>query len=537
MKENRTNRDRLLFWIGLGTFLLTAGITLLYITVLARGEFHGDCTDTLMWAAASYDSGRVYDPTFTYACFLPFGVNLFMMPLIGLFGVSMTTHVIGMTCFFLLFTGSFLMMLREMGWRWSSAFFAASGLLVLTLSSEKLREIFWGHAIYYSLGVLFLFIGLWLYLRFCRLWERRGEKEGRIHLILTGVCFFLFTLLCSTDGISALSIFALPLMGAVLAEGLLSAPTLLSRDLGRTALKLLGIGAAVIAGIKLNGLWVGDMVAGYQEAYSTWSDMSNWVPHLQKLPVAWLELFGVQNITGPLASGESAVNLLRMLAAVLLAVLPVAATLCYKKLETRGERLWIWIHWAGTAIITVGYVCGQLSAANWRLTPVLATGCVVSILFLRRFLSRNRLALLTLLALLPVALINLAGVAKMPLDGYKDNVLYQLESELEMRDLTYGYATFWRANPITVISGEKVRVRDVTVSDGGRVDARAYQSSSRWYEDQPGVDRYFLLLDPREFDHLNDHDSPLLTEATEQIWLTLPEESLYCILVFDHNIF
>lgn len=526
------------FWISAAVFLLTAGVTLYYITVLARGEFHGDCTDTIMWAAASYESGRLFDPTFTYACFLPFGVNLLMLPLIGLFGVSVTTHVIGMALFFLLFTGSFLLMLREMEWRWSSAFLAASALLALTLSSPKLREIFWGHTIYYSLGVLFLFGGMWLFLRFFRLWKRRGEKKARVHLILTGVSFFVFTLLCATDGISALSIFALPLMAAVFAEGLMRTPALRSRTTALTAVKVIVIGAAVAGGILLNKALVGEMRAGYEEAYSTWSGMSNWVPHLQKLPLAWLQLFGVEDMTGePLASADSAVNLLRMLAALLLAVLPVAAALCYKKFEKSAERIWIWIHWAGTAIITAGFVCGQLSAANWRLTPVMATALVVSALFLRRFVTKNRLAALIAVPLALVAAYNVVSVAVLPADGYKDNVLYQLEEQLEERGLTYGYATFWQANPITVISGERVRVRDVTVSDAGRVDPRAYQSSSRWYEDQPGVERYFLLLEPGEYSKLYDYDNPLLEQAAEETWVDLPGGASYCILEFEGNIF
>lgn len=52
-----------------------------------------------MWANATYESGKIYDPDFSYACFLPFGVNLIMLPFIYMFGLSLKVHILGMIGF------------------------------------------------------------------------------------------------------------------------------------------------------------------------------------------------------------------------------------------------------------------------------------------------------------------------------------------------------------------------------------------------------------------------------------------------------
>ena len=76
--------------------LLSFAVVVYYILGPAEGYFHSDCTDTLLWAQASYDSGKLISDNFKYAALLPFGGNLLMLPFIPIFGVSMTTHNIGM---------------------------------------------------------------------------------------------------------------------------------------------------------------------------------------------------------------------------------------------------------------------------------------------------------------------------------------------------------------------------------------------------------------------------------------------------------
>ncbi|MCR4860992.1 MAG: hypothetical protein K5884_00020, partial [Ruminococcus sp.] len=121
-----------------------------------------------------------------------------------------------------------------------------------------------------------------------------------------------------------------------------------------------------------------------------------------------------------------------------------------------------------------------------------------------------------------------------PKDGYTENNLYGLTEFLEDEGLSYGYATFWNANAITLLSDSNVKVRDVNIDQNG-VSKRIYQSSENWYLDQEGQKDYFLLTNPYEYQTLMDIQSPLLNEAmeTKSVFVNNTE---YKVLVFDHNI-
>ncbi len=529
-------------------FAVTVLVMVFYLTKASKGEFHSDCTDTIMWADASLESGEVYNPDFQYACFLPFGTNLLMMPLIKWLGLSMEAHIYGMFGFFILFTVFFCLMLHEMGWKPGEIAVAAAALLALLLSSPKLREIFWGHTIYYSLGILFLFIGMYLYLRFLRLGETDG-KNGRstaLHRWLTFGVLLVFIVGTGTDGVSAISIFLLPFLAALLMERMLDAEVpVFSRENGRTLALVAAFGISCVIGMMLNKHWMGDLEAWYQKGYSGYSEMDTWMEHVLKLPVEWLKLLGVQNIPNvELMSAESLPNLFYVIAGVLLAVMPVLASAQYRRYrkDTEGYalRLWIWIHWAVTGIVLLGYICGKLATANWRLSPIVVTSIVVSMQFLKWCMSQKPQVRLPIFFLIPIAAVafwNLSGTAKLPSDPYESNVLYQLSDYLEDEELYYGYATFWRANAITVISGDYVDVRSVKVSDDGQLSIYHYQSDIKWYDEQAEQDEYFLLLDQGEYNSMVNAGNPLLSEALRTETADMGDFGTFYVLVFDHNLF
>ncbi|MBQ9879117.1 MAG: GtrA family protein [Clostridia bacterium] len=544
-----------------------AGAVILYfIIIVSRAEFHSDCVDTILWADASYRSGKVFSSTFSYACLLPFGGSLLMLPFIGITGLSMTTHVIGMTLFFLLFVLFFVLMTKEMGFDIPSSAFSGILIFGLTLSSEKMREIFWGHVIYYSLGLIFLVIGMWLFLRLTAVEEKRRATgladRGLVirELLIIGV-LFVFVMLTSTDGISAMSIFTLPFFAAILAVPLANGHFKLKSKRALGTVALLGIlGVAVLSGMFLKSRWAaGGITGAYEVAYSNYSSIEDWHNNLASIPKSWIMLFGVTNMAGkPLASFsdlratlESVKNLLSLVASGLVALFPVIATVFYNKYPDdkggRAMRMWIWIHWAVTAIVLMGMVCGTLSGANWRLVPAAGTSMIVTGLFLRFLFGKNgmerkksRSSRLLAVLVIPLALscaLNYFGIAIAPANGWKSKDIYQMQQFLEEQDLTYGYATFWHAGAVTVASGDKIKVRNVTVTPEGNVDIYDYQSDDSWFTDQPGVDRYFLLLDATEFNTITAANPNFIMSAKTLNYKTLESGNVYYTLIFDHNIF
>ncbi len=524
-----------------------------YIIFPSRGEFHADCTDTLFWAYASYDSGHIFSESFHYACLLPFGGNLLMQLFMPIFGVSMTTHILGMLAFFVLFITFFCLMMREMHCNYRHICISAAILLMIISGTQKMREIFWGHIIYYSLGVLFIFIGLFLLFRLRNLAERKAllsipphkRRSAGIHYYITLAVFLVFFMLACTNRISSLTIFGLPLLAGIFAEFVVdSKEPLLSRRSRKNMLLLIAMAIMLVLGMKLCGAWAGDIVAGYEEAYSTYSDKSEWLSHAQGLPMAWLELFGVQNLPGVnIMSDDSIRNLIRMFAAILIAVVPIIATICYPKYEgTKGShmRVCIWLHWAVTALILVGWICGLLSVAVWRLSPVIATSTMITLLFfqwtIRETTSLARLSGILMIPILSTSLLNAWDICHMPYDKYKDSVQYQLADYLEENDLTYGYASFWYANSLTVVSDDAVKVRNVNIDETG-VTPYLYQTNDKWYEAQEGQDRYFLLLTREEYDTLRTKAVDVLKRAVQIQRTETTDGGVWYIFIYTENIF
>ena len=187
----------------------------------------------------------------------------------------------------------------------------------------------------------------------------------------------------------------------------------------------------------------------------------------------------------------------------------------------------------------LGYVFGKLSAANWRLSPIVGTGIVLTLLVLRWGLVFHRPALripaLLAVPIVVLSFLNLSNVSAMPADSYKDNELYQLADSLKERELSYGYASFWRSNALTVIAGPDIKVRTVEIDEEG-VTPRYYQTQRSWYRDQPGQEEYFLLVNQSEYNTLVNNGNPLLAEAQKQEKIELASGASYYILIFEDNI-
>lgn len=75
-------------------------------------------------------------------------------------------------------------------------------------------------------------------------------------------------------------------------------------------------------------------------------------------------------------------------------------------------------------------------------------------------------------------------------------------AELERRGLSYGYASFWNANVISVISEGKVRVRPVLLQDGLPSPHR-HLSSNQWFRPSAWNGKTFLMLSPDELKGLD----------------------------------
>jgi len=545
--------SKIIIWVVAGIIFLGAVcVTTYYVTTAQKAEFHADCTDTIMWANATAESGHVYDQEFSYACFLPFSTSTIMYPLLHFFGLSMTAHIVGMMCFFILLTVFLVFMIHEMTGSYPMSLVGTAIFLSITLSTQKMREIFWGHTIYYSLGILFLVIGAFMYFRFLSVGSKaralkkdgKNNKKTTIHKLIIFLCICLFMLLTGTDGITGFTLFALPFAGAVFAEQFVNTKhKLLSGKTALVTFRCLVFLIMAVLGNAINNKLLGDMTAGYQEANSNFSPMEEWLEHFHNLPFAWMRLLGVKSLQYVKFTSEEGIpNMIFLMAAILIAVIPVIATCYYKKFgddrKAKMLRIWIWMHWAVTAVNIMGYVFGVLAAADWRIIPMIGTSLIVSILFLSWSVTRSadvsRITVILFVPIFMAGMLHCNDVRKMKKDEYKHNTQYMLADFLEEEGVNRGYATFWNANSVTVITGERIKVSDVDVNERG-VFSRPYQSSKRWYETDPEQGEYFLLLSGYEMEQMNLSDFPIYNEPIRTAQRSINGID-FNLLVYDHNI-
>lgn len=517
--------------------LLAAGavaVVLYAVIVVAAGEFHADFTDTVLWAEATFRSGRLFDPDFYYAAAMPFGGQWLMLPFLPLFGTGMAAHTAGMVLFSLFLAGAVALLARR-ALRFSPVWTAvavASALLCVS-GSEKMRELYWGHIIYYSLGSLFLTLGLALTVSALDAADAPAVRRRR-WTTLGAACVWIF--LSSQNGLQGLLTFVFPLLGALVLERWLTVPHP-DGDAGRGAgwgrtitACFLACAAGLVVGLALTAL----VPTWYTDYYSTLAGPDDWMKNLLKLPRDWLTLLGYAPQTGTrIGSAKGLGMLLLFPGAAVLAVAPLILAGMLGRIRERGVRLLVLAHLCLSGAIVFAYVFGQISNVNWRLSPLVFTAALCSVALARELWRDVRLHRFSAAVVLPLALYCLtagAEVVSTPADIRQVNLYYRLGAYLEEQGLDQGYATFWNASSVTIQSDGDVRVAPVLIENAEPRPYR-YQSNRTWYETEPGREAWFLLLSEAEYRNLSATEPEYVARA--QRTLEAPEN--YTVLVFSEN--
>lgn len=501
-----------------------------YIIYPSEKYFHADCSDTILWAQASYDSGTLFNKDFGYAAMLPFGGTMLMIPFIGIFGVSMTTHHIGMVLFTLLLFAAAFLLCRSLKFSLPTSLTAVGVFALVLCASEKMREIFYEHVIYYSISALIIFVLLSLLIKFNEAFEQAKPKK----LIAVTLITVFFVACSALDGMQVIATGIVPVLFAAVAEILFSAEKkIISKENKATVHFCIVSGFAVIMGLLILSVFSEGIESGYANAYSQYANMEDWLTNLGNFPVHWFRLFGVDAHYGmSIFSGDSIINIIRIAAAALIALVPFVALIFYKKFDF-ASKLLILSHFGVAAVIMFGYVFGILSAANWRLSPMVCTGIFVCFAMLR--VAKNnavslRISVIGLCVLILMSGISFMSIAQMEKNGIEENEKYKLARILDEKGLNYGYATFWNSQAITVLSDSKVRAANVDINENGIAPCR-YQSNMDWFELQEGVDEYFVLA--------SDYEVSILESTADQIYFDLFAQEViqidgYKIFVFKN---
>ncbi len=523
-------------WLAVTALFAVGSLaTVIYYIIYPSAEFfHADCTDTILWAQASYDGKALFNPDFGYAAMLPFGGTMLMIPLIGIFGVSMTTHHVGMVLFTLLFFASAWFLCRSLKFSVPMSF-SAVGVLALTLcSSAKLREIFYEHVIYYSIAAAIIFVLLSLLIRFK---EHINDPASSKKLVAVVFATVVFSVLSALDGMQVIATGVFPVLFAAVAEIFLEKDRkLLDKENRKSVYFCLICGVATVIGMGLLIVLSNGVTAGYAGAFSQYANMNEWLTNLWKFPEHWFSLFGVDTAYGMgIFSIKSIINIIRIGAAAIVLIVPVIALIFYKKFDYASKVL-ILSHYGVSAVIMFGYIFGILSAANWRLSPMICTGLMVCFAAFRTakpYVLAVRFSVLAVCVLVLFSGISVKNIAEMDKNGIENNEKYQLANVLEENGLEYGFATFWNSQAITVLSDSRVRVANTDINENG-IAPCYYQTNKKWFENQEGIDRYFVLASDYEISILEQTDDWGLFSSLVQ---DVIEIEGYKIFIFDSLLF
>lgn len=537
--------------IGVLLGIMTFGIVLYYVVEIAKGYYHSDCTDTIMWAQAACDAGGLVNEDFGYAGLLPLGGQLFMMPFVALWGVGLKAQIAGMTIFYICFCAALIIICRAMkfGWGWTGTTFSA--VLMFVSSSEKLREIFWEHIIYYSQSVLGIIVGVALALLCLNNWDDDTDevtserKKTRENIQIENKRFFktvlyvalltLWTVIFTANGAQMTIMYAMPLVGAILLERYFDInKKLLTRSNKRYYLLAGIVIAASLAGLLIGIFIKGDIKVSYADAYSSFSRMSDWSNNALKFFTEYFSLLGVDTNTSIIMySNKGIVILLRILAGCVLMAVPVIMAFLYRKFEQISYRYMIIVYHITAVVIVAGWIFGRLNAANWRLSPLVAMSAILCVMFAKWIVERKkymRFSIFVLVPLLAMIIVTASSIFTLDKSTEKNKELNYAIEVIENNGLEYGYATFWNANIMTLLSDSKVKVRNVILSEDGVVKT-TYQSNSNWYENAPEYERYFLMMTESEYNKYYDGGSSI-----EKPYYVIASGG-YIILVYNHRIF
>lgn len=502
---------------------------LFYIFGPSAAYFHSDCTDTIMWAQASVESGKLFDPDFGYAAMLPFGGTAIMIPLVSLLGTTMKSHQIGMAIFTLIMFLSVWFVCRSGGLSNSKSLFAVGTFALVASSSEKFREIFYEHSIYYSISVVIIFFLLGLCMR---LYDRSkdGSSMGKF-AVLTALAFMLCCF-GALDGMQMIASGIVPVVFAIAAYMLFNTEDrLFSKSNKGLIFFAFVVVCGTVAGLVALSSFSKDVTAGYADAYSTWSTPTEWITNANKLPDHWFSLFGLDTQKGEsLISLKSVIRIIGIAGGLVIALVPVIALFFYKKLQPKTKMV-LMTHIGVTGIIMFGYIFGILSAANWRLTPIICTGLIATIFVINEMnggMVVKRMAFLAICTLIATGMVGMKSVYNIRGMNITNNAKYAITQYLKGNNLTYGYATFWNCQTITLLSDSEVVCSNVQIDNEG-IQKSEYQTSRKRFEDQDGVDRYFVLVSEEEYEALKTNILWNITEAYSEQF----ETEGYRIFVFD----
>lgn len=518
--------------IGAAVFVLSILVVLFYLYKRCRGEFNADFTDTILWADAAVRSGKYCNPDYWYAYFLPFSGIPIMIPIVKIFGLSYFSHQLGMTVFLFIFAASLFIFFKACDCSvWEAL--TLSGLTVIFMcASQVTRMIFYGHIIHYSLVIVFMCISF-CFLKKSTLFEDTAgggaSKKAKIYTVIIAI----WLMLCCTNGMATLILYFAPFVGCIILERFIDKrPITYSGD--RSLIHTVAIFAAGgLAGYIIKMIFFAS--SEYENSITALLPADGWVWKQSPFLLEWIKVLTGDSTGDVQMMTFDGIRILGMyFMALVILIVPVFALISYRKIESRMLRLTILYYWLMFATTMLTYSVSYALVSNWRLAGLVCAAVMTTLLY-TLYMIKSRRNVRWFMPLIPVfavcALLCMLSVKNLP-SAINTNETDQLIEIYKANGLTRGYASsFWNStNSANVLSDGEITVSPIFIYPDGSYEVRKYQSEPSGYEDVPGVERYFVVVDSNDIEYASD---TLGAHKVDEIKF---QDNLY-IWVFDRNIF
>ena len=476
-----------------------------YIFIYYQSEFHSDSAAKVLLAREIYDTGQFYPKNWNYVngdLFVVFG-HLFIVPLLAFMPAGYSAHAISGAIFAgVIIYGVWL--ITELAtipvWRRIAVVaVAASGV------SGFMAENLYGQVSY---GVV-IFFGCYLIYFSSKYLSSEESKKKK-----WGFLFFCFIFLAYwANPKRAIVTYSAPLIAALI--WLIFLADIKNR---RRFFEIIGISLiGALGGSILHSITIADVNNIQGAANARWLPFDLIFRNITlALKGVYAQLGGLPVENASLFSKTGLYSGLRFTIASLAIVLAPIAIRRAMRTDNRGLNL-IALFAAFSILITlflqisttVPDMSDPIQSSRYLVPGVML--CLILILISPLKWSRPPVWIISVAAVL-ITIISGAYSNYLMSADYSAKVLSQsgqvnpdrqkILALLAEKNLEYGYATYWNAGVLSVLSDEKTRIRQVQLHNGIPVPMR-HLSSNRWYRPASWRGKTFLLLQENEVAHLN----------------------------------
>lgn len=479
----------------------------LYIVFTYQVYFHSDSAAKNLLAQEIYETGKYFPPHWYYAnadLWVLFG-HTYILPLLLFFPNSFSLHAVaGVLGAGLVLIGTWCVagVTSKSPWDRLVAVIVVSSGISGVMAENLFGQVSYGTVYYFTCFIIFF---AW---RFLDEESRLRWRWGTGTVIITGLVFW-------ANPQRALVSYGLPLTVAgiiyVADELRQSGGFWNSRATrGLSLLKLIFIGA--MTGIALHS-WIMRSVRNVSGSGS-----ARWLPVDGMLKNVGYTLEGIlamlggtptssRRVISPLGAYE-AIHLVSAL--VLIVLLPYGLVLSLRN-QNKGMRFFSVFTLVSASLVfflqittTIPDMADPVQSARYLVPSLL----LLLILFIAQVFGGNLIRYSQLVGAMAIFTLATSSFTSLLTVGPTYQLFWgnagQLQNNksrlldfLQLNGLRYGYANYWNAGVVSILSAQQIRIRQILIHNGLPVPMR-HLSSERWYHPSAWIGETFLLLTDHE---------------------------------------